>query len=145
MRVILIKDVAKVGRKNEVKELADGFARNFIIARGLGVLATDKNLAKLKAEGAEKKVKIDLLDQTLLDLENKVIKLEAKANDQGHLFASIHLADILTALKQQHRVDIPESLVIYSEPIKTVGDHRVELKTTPPGRGHLLVQVAPIQ
>lgn len=142
MKIILTKDVAKVGRRHEVKELADGFARNFIIARGLGVVATEKNLAKLKSESVEKKVQGDLLDKLLLELGDKVIKLEAKASDKGHLFASIHLVDILKALKAQHRLEITESMILLDEPIKTVGEHKVELKTTPPGRGHLLVQVS---
>lgn len=141
MKVILIKDVAKVGRKNEVKDLADGFARNFIIARGLGLIANDKNLAKLKAEGAEKKVQSDLLEKLLTDLSGKIVKIEAKANNKGHLFASIHLADILHTLKAQHSLEIPEAMIVLSEPLKIVGKHKVELKTTPPGRGHLVVQV----
>lgn len=130
MKVILVKDVAKVGRKNEVKELADGFARNFIITRGLGVVANERNLAKLKAEKVEKIVKGDLLEKLLLGLSDKVVILKAKANDKGHLFAGLHLADILAALKAQHRVEIPESFVIYDEPIKTIGEHELKIKTS---------------
>ena len=130
MKVILTKDVAKVGRKNEVKELADGFARNFIMARGLGVMADAKNLTKLKAEGVKKEVQGDLLNKLLLALSDKVIKLTAKANEQGHLFASIHLADILQALKQQYRLEIPETMVIFPEPLKAIGDYRVALVNT---------------
>jgi large subunit ribosomal protein L9 len=141
MKVILTKDVAKVGRRHEVKELADGFARNFIIARGLGVLATEKNLAKLKAEHVEKAVQGDLLDKLVSGLSNKVVKLEAKASDKGHLFASIHLAQILQALKDQHRIEIPESMVILPEPLKTVGEHHIQIKT-PHSKGEFLVQIS---
>jgi large subunit ribosomal protein L9 len=140
MKVILTKDVAKVGRRHEIKDLANGFARNFIIARGLGVMADAKNLAKLKTEGVEKVVQNDLLNQLLIDLSGKVIKLEAKANDKGHLFASIHLVDILKALKQQHRLEIPETMVIYDDPIKAIGEHEIKIKSSA-GIGKLKVEI----
>lgn len=136
MKVILTKDVAKVGRRHEIKELADGFARNFIIARNLGVIADEKNLKKLKIWQQE-----DGDKNKTGPTGEWAIKIIAKASEKGHLFASIHPEDISQALQKQHHLEIPAEIILLPEPIKALGNHQVELKTTPPGQGRLIVQV----
>ena len=132
MRVILLQDVAKVGRRHEVKEVADGFARNFIIPRGLGQVADSKNLAKLetlKARAAgEQALNQELLNKLLAKLAETKLTIIAKANPAGHLFAQVHAKDIAAALQVEHRVNIAPEQIILETPIRTVGEHQFKIK-----------------
>jgi large subunit ribosomal protein L9 len=123
MKVILLKDVAKVGRKFEVKELADGFARNFIIARGLGQVATESNLKRLEILKSEKQKN----GAGARDLNGVKIILSAKANEEGHLFASIHKEEILKELQRQEGISLEIKQLELPEPIKAVGEHEVKV------------------
>ncbi len=123
MKVILLKDVAKVGRRYEIKELADGFARNFIIARGLGEVASAANLKRLEILKNEKQKS----NTTGRDLQSVTITLNAKANDEGHLFASIHKEEILNELQRQEGIKLELKQVELPEPIKAVGEHQVRV------------------
>lgn len=132
MKVILIKDVAKVGRRHEVKDLSDGYARNFIIARGWGIVADEKNLARLKnwqeQSGTDKKIQKDLLQKLLAHLGEKAVVISRKANEQGHLFASLHAADIAAALREQCRIAVTPEMIDLPAPIKAVGEYQIDLK-----------------
>src|SRR6185369_3847278 len=101
MKVILLRDVPKVGQRYEVKEVAPGYGRNFIIARGFGLAVTAANLKQvesLKAGAtAERQVREELLLKSVADLEKVSIEIKAKANPEGHLFASIHAKQIVEA------------------------------------------------
>ena len=138
MKIILLRDVAKVGRRYEVKDLADGFARNFIIARGLGCLATPTNLQKIE------KLKKTTPDQTNYQpLDQITIQLTAKANENGHLFASLHVAEIARELKREHGIVLDPKLIDLEEPLKTVGEHRVRVNYDAKTSTFLTVLVRP--
>ncbi|MCC6290951.1 50S ribosomal protein L9 [Candidatus Nomurabacteria bacterium] len=148
MKIILTKDVAKVGRAYEVKDLSDGFARNLIIARGLGLPATEENLKRLRKEKDQRemssKVQTELLEGALEQLEGLVVKISVKASDTGHLFAGLHERDIRAALKEQTHLNLPEEMIILEEPIKTVGERVIKLKTGPiEGQFKLLIERLP--
>ncbi len=144
MKVILLQDVAKVGRRHEVKELADGYARNFIIARGLGIVADKKNLAKLQAmktqAHSEAAVQEELLAKVLAKLKAAKPIIKAKANPEGHLFAQIHAAQITELLAKTERVNLKPEQIIIPKPIKTVGEHQLKIKT-PSGEGEFRLVV----
>src|SRR5579863_10122373 len=94
MKVILLKDIAKVGRRYDVKDVSSGHAQNLLIPRGDAVAATPEALRRYetmrtKAEG-ERKIHQDLLLKNLKDLEGAGLKVSGKANDKGHLFAGLH-------------------------------------------------------
>lgn len=133
MKVILIKDVAKVGRAYEVKDLSDGYARNFIISRGLGLPATEAVLARLEKERAQQKIKteaqITQIKKMLQVIKNSKVKILAKANEEGHLFAGIHETEIVEALKKQAHIDLPAQAIILEQPIKTLGEFVIKIKT----------------
>ncbi|MEA1929427.1 MAG: 50S ribosomal protein L9 [Patescibacteria group bacterium] len=133
MKVILLQDVSKVGRRHEVKETADGFGRNYLIARGLAILANTKNLKKLDSmkqhQGEADKVQQDLLDKALAGLADKALDYSAKANDEGHLFAGIHQNDIVAALEKERGLKLSPEAIQLDEPIKTLGEHTIEIKT----------------
>src|SRR3989338_4311122 len=131
VKIILLCDVAKVGQRYEVKNLTDGFARNFVLARGWGMGADQKNLAKLeilkRARSAGRPAGPDELAKRLTEL-TEPLTITARANEQGHLFAKIHQTEIAAALGQKLNLKINPDLIILDEPIKQVGEYQVELK-----------------
>lgn len=132
MKVILLKTVSKVGKKYDVLDVASGFAMNSLLPRGLAEVATPKGLLRVKdlkaAEEAERQVREDLLLKNLGDIAAASITIEGKANAKGHLFAGLHKAELIAALKEQARIDITEEYIVLDKPIKEVGDHKVEVK-----------------
>ncbi len=132
MKVILTKDVAKVGRIGEVKELSDGYARNFIIARGLGLAATAENLARLEAKQQKQleseKVALDLLQKDLEKLKAKPIVITVRASETGHLFAALHRESILAELQKQSGLRLGAEALVLPQSIKSLGDYEIGVK-----------------
>ena len=132
MKIILLKDVAKLGRKYETKEVSEGYAANMLIPRGLALAATAsavKSIAteKAKIEG-EKKIHDELLIKTLADLDGKTITITEKVNEKGHLFAGLHKPEVLKTIKDQTRLELNEEHIILDKPLKSAGEHVIELK-----------------
>ncbi len=132
MKIILLKDVPKVGRKYDTKDVSEGYAANLLIPRGLAIAATPStvkaiNLEKAKLEG-EKKIHEELLIKTLADLDGKTITMVGKVNEKGHLFAGIHKPELLKAITEQTRLELNDEHIILEKPVKEAGEHIVELK-----------------
>jgi len=129
MKVILLKDVPKVGHKYDVKEMSSGYVRNFLLPKGLVQIATDKVLAtiqeKKKVLDAERKIHEDLLIKNIESLKGVTITMSEKANEKGHLFAGIHKDEIIPEIKKQTHVDIIAEHLELPEPIKEVGEHEI--------------------
>jgi large subunit ribosomal protein L9 len=132
MKVILLQDVRKVGKKFEVKEVASGFALNMLIPRKLAEAATPSALARftnIKArEDGEKKVREDLLMKNLKQLDGATIELKESANEKGHLFKGIHTEELVQAIKAQKDLDLAAEYIQLEKPIKEVGEHTIEVK-----------------
>lgn len=132
MKVILLRDVPKVGKKNSVQEVADGFAQNFLIARGLGVLATPTALLKLERDSkqaiSEGQVQNLLTKKALDTLKDFTLTLKSPANKSGHLFAAIHKKDIVRALEEQGHPGFTASHIQLVKPIKEIGFTEVKLR-----------------
>lgn len=130
MKVILLKDVAKVGRKFETKNVADGYGRNFLIGRGFAILATPENERKIatqkKAWDAERMLNEELLLKNLSALTDAKIFLQHKVNEEGHLFAGIKKEELVEALKKQAHIDLLPEHIMLEKPIKTLGEHKVD-------------------
>ncbi len=132
MKVILLKDVAKIGRRFEVKEVPSGHALNFLIPRGLAQSATADALRKLGVEMQKKTVMSERHDtgfkSALESLMNASVTLVLPANEQGHLFKGVHAADIAACFKK-HGAEVRESEIILDHPIKDVGEHPITLRS----------------
>jgi large subunit ribosomal protein L9 len=132
MKILLLQDVPKTGRRFEVKEVSSGYARNFLIPKKLAEIATDKAIArveKLKTKQKEEnKIREDLLVKNLEDLANTTITMQEKANEKGHLFAGIHKEELIPVIKEQTRLDIDTEHILLEKPIKKLGEHKVEVK-----------------
>lgn len=129
MQIILLQDIPKIGKKYEIKNTADGYARNFLIAKGLAKFATPNAIAETvrqqKTNDAERKIHEDLLAKNLDDLQGITVTLTKKANKQGHLFAEIHAEEIADAVKDQSRLDIVSDYVALDSHVKEVGEHEI--------------------
>ncbi len=124
-----MKDVPKVGRKFEVKDVAEGYAANMLFPRGLAMIATPQALKKLQAEkaahDAERKVQDDLLHKNLDVLKDAKVLLTEKANEQGHLFAGVTKDMILEAISKQAHIVLDSESIVLEKPLKTTGDHKI--------------------
>jgi len=129
MKIVLTKDVPKLGRRYEVKEVKPGYGRNFIIARGLGMIATKSALAqaelkrqRLEAALAEKR---ERLTKEATELSKATVRLTRRANELGRLFDGIDQNDLAVALRIQTTFDLEPDWIILERPIKKVGQHTI--------------------
>ena len=132
MKVILLQDVPKVGRKYEIKNVADGFARNVLLVQKKAVIATPAEVAridKLKADQTQASAqKNAALEKLVADLNQSNLTIKAKANDEGQLFAALPVSEIIKAIKDQGGVEVGEKDLEISQPIKKVGEHVLKIK-----------------
>ena len=125
MKVILLADVPKIGKKFELKTIADGYARNMLFPKKLAEPATKESEARAallkKHAETEGKIQEELLLKNLSALDGKEIVIKGKANEEGHLFAGIKKDEILKALKEQIHIDARDEFITYPKPLKEVG------------------------
>ena len=131
MKIILLKDIDKVGKKFEVKEVKDGYARNFLIAKGLAKMATEEALkwVEIQKEIVEKKAEEDLkgIQEVASAIDDREIIIPVKVGDEEQLFESINAQKISEKLKEAG-FDIKKSQIELAEPIKDLGEYPVKIK-----------------
>ncbi|MFN4244565.1 MAG: 50S ribosomal protein L9 [Brevinematia bacterium] len=132
MKVILLKDVKNVGKVGEIKEVSDGYARNFLIKNKLALEATEGNIkfvrSQIKSLEKKNERKIENAQEAKKLIESISVTIRAKAGENGRLFGSITSDDISEALKSEHNIDIDKKIIEIEEPIKTLGNHFVNVK-----------------
>jgi len=132
VRVMLTKDVANVGKAGDVREVTDGYGRNFLLPRKLAVPAhkgVEAEAKRLRDAAVKRETKDRVEAQALADeIDNKTVVVRLKVGAEDKAFGSITNQDIAGALKAQHRVDIDRHKIDMKEPIKTLGEHQVALK-----------------
>ena len=145
MKIILLQDVKTLGKKGEIIETNDGYARNYILPKKIGVEATAKNLNDLKLQKSnEAKVTQEILEaaQTLAkDLETKEVVVRMKAGEGGRAFGSVSSKEIANAFKEQCGVAVDKKKIQLDEAIKTFGVYKVNIKLHPKVTGVLTVKV----
>lgn len=131
MRVMLTKDVESVGKAGDIKEVADGYGRNYLLPRKLAVVAhrgVEAEGKRLREAVAKREAKDKTEAQALADeIGNKTVVVRLKMGEDK-AFGSITNQDVAAALKAQHRVDIDRHKIDIKEPIKTLGEHQVPLR-----------------
>lgn len=130
MKVLFIQTVPKIGKSGEVKNVPDGYVRNFLLPKKLVKIATPKVIADLKKEKQEKQahkdIQVNLFKKNLKALKGVGgVAITVKANEKGHLFKAVHEKDILEALSKQHGVELLEEFIKLESPIKELGTHKV--------------------
>jgi large subunit ribosomal protein L9 len=132
MKIYLTKSIKGIGREGEVKNFPDGYAQNFIIKKGYGVVATPDVIkrASLKIEHNKEEAEKALarITQTFAKLHDLHITIHAQTNEYGNLFSSIHKKDILNEIHKNGGAYITEEMLSVDEPIKKIGEYTVALK-----------------
>lgn len=132
MKVILLEDVKSLGKKGEIVEVSNGYARNFILPKKKGIEATTKNLNDLKLQKAnEAKIAAEQLEQAkqlAADISQKEVTVKMKVGEGGKTFGAVSTKEIAAAVKEQLGLDIDKKKMQLQEPIKSLGYHIVKLK-----------------
>ena len=146
MRVVLKREVPGLGGPGDVKEVADGYAQNFLLPKGLAIEASAGELKRVAQERASVQAK---QDRAHGDAEALAKKLDAvtlvfklKAGDQGKTFGSVTTKEIADALKREHKINV-DPRKINAEPLRALGVHRVEVRLLADVRGHVAVAIEP--
>lgn len=132
MKVILLDNIKGVGKKDEVINASDGYARNFLFPKKLALEATKDNLVKLKAKQDSNQHKKDLEKAKAIEIANKlkeiVLKIEVKAGDNGKIFGGVTSKEISENLKTQYNIDVDKKKIVLKETIKVLGIVNVDIK-----------------
>ena len=132
MKVILQQDVKGQGKKGQLVDVSDGYARNFLLPKKLAVIATAENLNTMKqqekarlAQQAAEKAEAEALSKKL---ESLTVKVAAKAGEGGRLFGAVTAKEISECLAQQHGLNIAKTKLVLDEPIKACGGYKIKAK-----------------
>ena len=132
MKVLLVKDVKSLGKAGEVKEVKDGYGKNFLIAKGFAKHATPEIIEEHKKMMAQKEAEEKAEIARLQELAKKLDKLEVivkkKVGENGHLFGAVTKEEIAEALQTEHGIEIDKKHITEKKPIKSVGEHEVDVK-----------------
>ena len=132
MKVILLKDVKGTGKKNEVKEVSDGYARNYLLPKKLAVPADNTNMKELNEKNKSKELKAQKEYEEAVELGDKMkemnIEIYSKAGEGGRLFGSITAKEIAEQLKKQKGIAVDKRKILLNEPIRVLGSRFVEIK-----------------
>ena len=148
MKIILNEDVKSLGKKGDIVNVSDGYARNHIIPRKLGVEATKHNLNMLKRQNAAKaKEEEEILEQAK-ELAKKIegikVKMEPKTGEGGKAFGSITTMEIASSVKEQFKLDLDRKKIQLQDPIKSAGTYNVSIKLHPQVTAELAVEVVTV-
>lgn len=134
MKIILLKDVPSLGRSGEVREVKDGYARNYLFPHKLAAPATDSNLQSLahtREAGQQREARaLEEIGRLKRTLETLVVEVHAKAGDEGRLFGSVTASDIAQAITRRG-IEVTKKQVDLDEPIKAAGFYKVTLRLHP--------------
>ena len=125
MRVLFLENVKKVGRKDEVKEVNDGYARNFLIPEKLAIVATAEILSKKNDAQKHQSAELERLKKIKSSLEKEIINFKVKTGKGNSVFSSISKEDIINKLKIEKHIEVEK--VMLDRPIKTLGEHLVDV------------------
>ncbi len=145
MKVVLLADVKGQGKKNQVVEVSDGYARNFLFPRKLAVEASAAMLNNIKGQEAAKQHKIDVdtaeAKALAAKLDGMLIKIPASSGADGRLYGSVTAKDIAEHLEKDHGIIIDKRKIVLSDPIRAYGQYDVDVKlyTEITGKIHVLV------
>ncbi|MDN5345294.1 MAG: large subunit ribosomal protein [Clostridia bacterium] len=145
MKVILTADVAKLGNRGALVDVAEGYARNYLLPRGLAVEATSGRIKELTREKrrqeAKKSQELEQARRQAGQLNGAMVRIATRSGEQGKLFGSVTNKEIAQAIKNSFHLDIDRRKIDLKEPIKALGSYQVTLRLHPEVQAHLQVQV----
>lgn len=148
MKVILTQDVKGQGKKGQMVNVSDGYARNFLLPKGLAKEATKENInvmnSQQEAEAYKKQMALEDAEKLKKTLETLTVQIKAKAGDNGKLFGSVTSKEVAEMLLSQHHIKIDKKKLVLPDGIKTLGTTNVEIKLHPGVSGEIKVNVTAI-
>ena len=145
MKVILKSDIKGIGKKDEVINASDGYARNFLFPKGLAVEANNENMSKLKAKQDSVKFQKNQEKEEALKIADKLskimLKIKVKSGENGKIFGGVSSKEIAQELEQQYKIVIDKKKIDLKETIKTLGVQTVEIKLFEGVVGRLKIDV----
>ncbi len=147
MRVILKAEVRGLGRTGEVKDVADGYARNYLLPKGLAIEATGGELKLLAQERQSEKTKKDRAHRDAEELAARLgevtLVFKLKAGEQGKTFGSVTAKEVADALTKEAKAEIDKTKVVLHEPLRSLGVHKVEVRLLSDVRANVTVAIEP--
>ncbi|MBQ7934464.1 MAG: 50S ribosomal protein L9 [Lachnospiraceae bacterium] len=145
MKIILLQDEKKLGKKGDIIEASEGYARNYILPKKIGVEATPKNMNDLKLQKANDakvaKEQLEAAKALAAELETKQIVVKIKAGEGGKAFGSVSTKEIAAACKEQHGIELDKKKIVLPESLKNFGGYEVAVKLHPQVTGKVTVKV----
>lgn len=146
MKVILLQDVKKVGKKGDVIEASDGYARNFLFPRKLAQEASESNMhilnTKKENERKQKLAELEAAQKLANELKGKEVTIKAKTGESGKLFGAITSKDVAELIKQQYKIDIDKKKIVM-DTIKLAGGYEIDVKLYPEVSTKMKVIIVP--
>lgn len=145
MKIILLEDVKTLGKKGDVVDVSDGYARNAILPKKLGVEANSKNMNDLKLQKANDvkraKEQLEAAQEFARELESKTVVVKMKAGEGGRAFGSVSTKEIVQAFKQQYDITLDKKKIQLPEALKNFGTYEVAIKLHPQVMGKFSVKI----
>lgn len=145
MKMILLQDVKSIGKKGDLINASEGYAKNFLLPRKLAVEATKSNLndyeLKQKAEAKRKQEELEKAQATAKELEDKVVTIKVKTGGNGKLFGSVTNKEVAEEIVKQTRLDIDKKKVSIGDPIKMLGERTTVIKLHPKVTAEVKVKI----
>ncbi|NDO46947.1 50S ribosomal protein L9 [Clostridium sp. MD294] len=145
MKVILLEDVKSVGKKGELVNASDGYAKNFLFPKKLAVEATKSNLndfeLKQKSEAKRKKEELEQAQNMAKELENKTVTVKVKTGENGKLFGSVTNKEVAEEIVKQTGMQIDKKKVSIGDPIKMVGERTAVIKLHPKVSAEITIKI----
>jgi large subunit ribosomal protein L9 len=145
MKMILLQDVKSVGKKGDLVDVSEGYAKNFLLPRKLGVEATKSNLndydLKQKADAKRKQEELEKAQATAKALEDKVVTIKVKTGGNGKLFGSVTNKEIAQAIEKNEGLKVDKKKIVLNDQIKMTGKKTVQVKLHPKVTADLTVEI----
>lgn len=145
MKIILQQDEKKLGKKGDIVEVSEGYARNYILPKKIGVEATAANMNDLKLRKANNakiaQEQLDAAKALAVELENKIVEVKIKAGEGGKTFGSVSAKEISASLKEQYGIEVDKKKLQLPEALKNLGSYEVSVRLHPQVTGKITVKV----
>jgi large subunit ribosomal protein L9 len=134
MQVVFTKDLPGTARRGEVKEFNDGYARNFLVAKGFAVQATPQMLQKIKNESQQQEAKMrkeqEHAQKLKAEMDKRMFTIAVKVGKNDHIFGSVNEKDVLARIKEKMNMELEKSQISIPKHIKELGEYEIEIKLT---------------
>jgi large subunit ribosomal protein L9 len=135
MQILLNQDVPSIGKKGDIITVSEGYGRNFLLRKKLGIIPTAQDIARknsqVKQSEANEKAHLEALTNLKSKLENYSLTFVAKTNTEGHLFGAIKESDIVSKLNSEFGALLEKSMIHIASPIKAIGDYTIDIHLNP--------------